>query len=571
MTAIWQKKQLSEKQNEIKKELALQLDINMAAAALLVGRGIDTAEKAREFIRPSLDGLHDPFLFNDMQKAVERLDYAIKKQEKILIYGDYDVDGITAVALIYRFLHAFYSPVSFYIPDRYTEGYGISFQGIDYAQAEGFTLVIALDCGIKSIDKVEYAKQKNIDFIICDHHMPDDSLPDAVAVLDAKRPDNTYPFTELSGCGVGFKLVQAYARYTHMPDESWKPLLELCALSTACDIVSMTGENRVIEYFGLKQIRTQPSIAFQCLISKCKIDPKRINVSDFGFKIGPRINASGRMKSGAEAVKLLISEDRQKILEQYEQIDAYNLERKEWETKITEEAFQQLHLDPDNEQKSTSVVCQRNWHKGVLGIVASRLTEVYYRPTIVLSESADGIVSGSARSAGGFDIYMAIDSCRDLLTNYGGHPFAAGVSMKTENYPLFKERFEAYVTQHILPEQKQPIIKYDEEIRFSDVTPKFFRVLECLEPFGPDNERPVFVTRGVHNHGGSKRCGKDLTHLKLDATDGSGEFMSGIAFGQGDFLEALTKQTVAICYRIEENEYKGQKNIQMQVQDIQIE
>ena len=535
MKYLWQIQTLSDEQAALRDKLTQELQISPVAAALLVRRGITTREQASAFVHPALSQLHDPMLMLGMREAEQRLSRAVDSGEKILIYGDYDVDGTTAVALMYRFLSAFYTNIDYYIPDRYTEGYGISFRGVDYAQEQGCTLIIALDCGIKSADKVEYARKRGIDFIICDHHMPGDEHPQAVAVLDSKQPDDPYPFKELSGCGVGFKLAQAYAQTHNMPfdtalnpllellamsiasdfDTALNPLLELLAMSIASDIVSLTGENRVLAYFGIKQINTRPSVGLQGLLKMTDLEGKQVNISDLVYRIGPRLNACGRIKSGRAAVELLISSDATVATEIAQTIEAFNSERKEKDEQITQEALQQLEADPEHPNKHTNVAYGANWHRGVLGIVASRLTENYYRPTIVLADTEDGLIAGSARSVGGFDIYSAIDSCRDLLTD------------------------------------KQ-----------------FYNVLRHLEPFGPDNPHPRFVTRGLINNRYTKRVGKQGEHLKLDLTDRS-VAISGIAFGKGDMAMYIQNgNAVDVCYSLEQNTYNGVTSLQMKVEDI---
>lgn len=564
----WQIQQLTAEQEAICAQLAGELNISPLSAAILIRRGLTTADAARTFIRPRMEDLHNPFLMRDMDKAVDRLTKAIENQEKILIYGDYDVDGTTAVSLTYKFLHSFYDKLDFYIPDRYLEGYGISFKGIDYAQEQGCTLIIALDCGIKSVDKVDYASKRGIDFIICDHHMPDDELPKAVAVLDPHREDDNYPYRDLCGCGVGFKLMQAYAIRHNMPVECLTPVLELAAMSVASDIVPITGENRILAFYGLKQVNLQPSVGLQSIMRIAGIQPGRLTISDLVYKIGPRVNACGRIKSGTEAVRLLITEDADLAVAMGEAINEYNKSRQDMDKEISEEALQQLKDDPENEQKFSSVVFAPHWHKGVVGIVASRLTETFYRPTIVLTGSDDGLISGSARSVSDFDIYSAIDSCRDLLTNFGGHVFAAGLSMKQENLPEFCRRFEEYVRNHITPSQQQPVIPVEEEIHLSDITPQFFRILQCLEPYGPGNPRPIFVTRNLINYRYTKRVGKNGEHLKLDLTDRTAS-ISGIAFGKGDLALYFQNGNAAdVCYELDENTFNGVTSIQMQVQDI---
>lgn len=569
MKYLWQIQTLSDEQAALRDKLSQELQISPVAAALLVRRGITTREQASAFVHPALRQLHDPMLMCGMREAEQRLSRAVDSSEKILIYGDYDVDGTTAVALMYRFLSAFYTNIDYYIPDRYTEGYGISFRGVDYAQEQGCTLIIALDCGIKSADKVEYARKRGIDFIICDHHMPGDEHPQAVAVLDSKQTDDPYPFKELSGCGVGFKLAQAYAQTHNMPfDTALNPLLELLAMSIASDIVSLTGENRVLAYFGIKQINTRPSAGLQGLLKMTDLEGKQVNISDLVYRIGPRLNACGRIKSGRAAVELLISSDATVATEIAQTIEAFNSERKERDEKITQEALQQLEADPEHPNKHTNVAYGANWHRGVLGIVASRLTENYYRPTIVLADTEDGLIAGSARSVGGFDIYSAIDSCRDLLTNFGGHVFAAGLSMQPANLPEFKRRFEQYVAEHITDEQLMPVIRVEEELLLQDIDKQFYNVLRHLEPFGPDNPHPRFVTRGLINNRYTKRVGKQGEHLKLDLTDRS-VAISGIAFGKGDMAMFIQNgNAVDVCYSLEQNTYNGVTSLQMKVEDI---
>ena len=553
------------------KRLAEELHISEKSAALLVRRGLTSAEDARLFVAPNFQNLHDPFLMKDMHEAVTRLTDAVQNGEHILIFGDYDVDGTTAVALMYKFLCSVVDDsenrIDFYIPDRYSEGYGVSLQGIDYAEKTGCTLIVALDCGIRSVEEVEYAKQKGIDFIICDHHLPGAEIPKAVAVLDAKRDDCQYPFHELCGCGVGFKLAQAYALQNKVGNEKIEDLLGLVAMAIASDIVPVVGENRILAYFGIRKLNTNPSVGLQSLMNVAGIDSGVITINDLVYKIGPRINACGRIRSGKDAVRLLITDNAEEAAQMSEEINRQNDIRKGLDQQITNEALEMLSSDPENENKKSTVVCGENWHKGVVGIVASRLIDTYYRPTIVLSFT-DGMISGSARSVGGFDIYSAIDSCSDLLTNFGGHIFAAGLSMKPENLDAFKERFEKYVSEHILPEQMQPVIEVETEISFSDITAQFFNILRHLEPFGPGNPRPVFVTRNICNYLYSLRVGKRGEHLKLDVTDRTGA-LQGIAFGKGDFaLPLMNGENMDICYELQQNNFNGQTSIQMMVQDI---
>ena len=575
MQSIWQFNTLTEEQQQLRDQLAQDLQISPLSAGLLISRGLCTAAEARSFIRPQLSGLHDPFLMKDMTEAEARLSEAIAGKQRILIYGDYDVDGTTAVSLVFSFLRQFTDAIDFYIPDRYTEGYGISFQGIDYAHSTGCQLIIALDCGIKSVDKVAYATARGIDFIICDHHKPGEELPAAAAVLNPHREDCLYPYTELSGCGVGFKLMQAYAIQHNVQMDSLRALLPLLAMSIASDIVPITGENRILAHFGLLQINKCPSLGLRTIMSLAGLQPGRITISDLVYKIGPRVNDCGRIRSGADAVRLLTTDNPHEAEELAQAVEDNNNERKGLDKTIFEEALQQLHEDPLTDQNSATIVFAPHWHKGVVGIVASRLTENYYRPTIVLTQGDDGLISGSARSVSDFDIYSAIDACRDLLTNFGGHDFAAGLSMFPENLPAFKKRFEQYVSEHIQPHQKAPIIHVDAEILLADITPQFFRILQCLEPYGPGNPRPIFVTRNLINYRYTKRVGKQGEHLKLNVTDrsintaGSPVFIDGIAFHQGDFAPLLQNgQAVDVCYRLEENFYNGHVSIQMQVEEI---
>ncbi len=567
MDSIWKIRELSDDEQALTKQLAQELCISELSARMLVVRGIRTADAARKYIRPTLDEINDPFLMRDMDKAVARLEKALNDGERILVYGDYDVDGTTAVALMYTFLKGLTDNVDFYIPDRYTEGYGISFKGVDYAQSTGCTLIVALDCGIKAVDKVEYATNRHIDFIVCDHHTPGDELPKAVAVLNMKRADCNYPYKDMSGCGVGFKLVQAYSQ-THNISIPWHTMLPLVVMAIASDVVSVTGENRVLAFYGLKEINNSPAPGIAALIEVAGIDPKHVTITDLGFKLGPRINACGRLYSGRDAVELLITDDVEFARQRAQDINSYNAERQTYDRTTAEEALAMLAADPDNEKKHTTVVYSPTWHKGVVGIAASRLTETFYRPTIVLTAGDNGVISGSARSVAGFDIYTAIDSCRDLLTNFGGHQFAAGLSMLESSLPEFKRRFEEYVAAHITEEQQHPTIQVEAEIEYADITDQFFKVLRCLEPFGPGNPRPVFVTRNVINNRYTKRVGKTGEHLRLDVTDRTAA-ISGIAFGKGDLaLHLQNGNAVDICYVLDENVFNGVRSIQMMVEDI---
>ena len=569
MDTQWNIRQLTATQQDTAERLSSELEISPLAGRLLAGRGIRTAAEARAYIRPSLDSLHDPFLMRDMGAAVDRLCQAIDGHERIMVYGDYDVDGTTAVALMYSFLRTQTDNLTYYIPDRYTEGYGISTKGIDTAKAEGCSLVIALDCGIKAIDKMQYATQLGIDFIICDHHTPGEQIPQTAAVLNMKRSDCLYPFKELSGCGVGFKLAQAYVQRRGLDIQTIYRLLPLLAMSIASDIVPVTGENRILAFYGLRALNARPSVGLQAIMQVAGISGKNVTMSDLVYKIGPRINAAGRIKSGAEAVRLLITDDAEAALRFAQDIDSYNQDRRDFDTKTTEEALEQLEKDPMNSGKFTTVVFSPEWHKGVVGIAASRLTETYYRPTIVLTASEGDIISGSARSVSDFDIYTAIDSCRDLLTNFGGHKFAAGLSMHRSDLPEFKRRFEEYVAAHIQPSQQAPTLDIEAEVELSDMNWKMYKILQCLEPFGPGNERPLFLCRHLINNRNS-RAVSDGRHLHLDLTDRV-VAMDGIAFGQGDKATHLQNgNSVDVCFYLEENTFRGRTTLQMNAQDIKL-
>lgn len=567
MEIKWNIKTLSPEEQHAAERLSTELDISPVAGRILAGRGIRTAAEARAYIRPSLESLHDPFLMRDMTTAVDRLCRAIDTHERIMVYGDYDVDGTTAVALMYSFLKTQTDNLVYYIPDRYTEGYGISTKGIDTAREQGCSLVIALDCGIKAVDKMEYANSIGIDFIICDHHTPGDTIPRAVAVLNMKRSDCLYPYKELSGCGVGFKLVQAYAQRRGInPQETYR-LLPLLAMSIASDVVPLTGENRILAFYGLRALNASPSVGMKAIMEIAGIGGKTVTMTDLVFKFGPRINAAGRIKSGAEAVRLLITDDAEAALLFARDIDSYNQDRRDFDTKTTDEALEQLQKDPMNPKRFTTVVFSPGWHKGVVGIAASRLTETYYRPTIVLTAGDDDIISGSARSVSDFDIYAAIDSCRDLLTNFGGHKFAAGLSMHRTDLPEFKRRFEEYVAAHITPEQLRPTLEIEAEVELSDMNWKMYKILQCLEPFGPSNERPLFLCRHLINNRNT-RAVSEGRHLHLDLTDRT-VAMDGIAFGQGDKAAHLQNgNAVDVCFYLEENTYHGRTTLQMNAQDI---
>ena len=569
MNMNWHIETLTAEEQAAAERLTNELEISPVAGRLLARRGLRTAAEARAYIRPSLDSLHDPFLMRDMGAAVDRLCRAIDGHERIMIYGDYDVDGTTAVALMYSFLRTQTDNLIYYIPDRYTEGYGISTKGIDTAKEKGCSLVIALDCGIKAVDKMEYANSLGIDFIICDHHTPGEIIPKAVAVLNMKRKDCLYPFKELSGCGVGFKLVQAYAQRRNIDPQEVYRLLPLLAMSIASDIVPVTGENRILAFYGLRAINAFPSVGLQAIMQVAGIEGKTITISDLVYKIGPRINAAGRIKSGSEAVRLLITDDAENALQFAKDIDSYNQDRRDFDTKTTDEAIEQLQKDPMNPEKFTTVVYSPDWHKGVVGIAASRLTETWYRPTIVLTAGEDDIISGSARSVSDFDIYTAIDSCRDLLTNFGGHKFAAGLSMHLKDLPEFQRRFEEYVAAHITPEQRVPTLDSEAEVELSDMNWKMYKILQCLEPFGPGNERPLFLCRNLINNRNT-RAVSDGRHLHLDVTD-TVVAMDGIAFGQGDKANHLQNgKSIDICFYLEENSFRGRTTLQMNAQDIKL-
>lgn len=548
--------------------LAREVNIHPALGRLLLKRGIKTATEARRFFRPQLSDLHDPFLMNDMQVAVDRLNQALGRKEHIMVYGDYDVDGCTAVALVYKFLSQFYSNIDFYIPDRYEEGYGISRKGIDFAAEMGVKLIIVLDCGIKAVEEVAYAREKGIDFIICDHHVPDDELPPAVAILNPKRHDNRYPYTHLSGCGVGFKFMQAFATSNGIEFNKLSSLLDLCAVSIASDIVPIMGENRILACQGLRCLNTNPSIGLRAIVEVCGLSEKELSMSDIIFKIGPRINASGRMQNGKEAVELLVEKDYQAALEKAGCINLYNEARKDLDKQMTDEAFKQVEQLSGLDDRRSVVIYNESWHKGVIGIVASRLTEQYYRPAVVLTRS-DGVATGSARSVSGFDVYKAVQSCSDLLENFGGHTYAAGLSMKVENVPEFAERFEAYVQEHIMDTQTEATLAIDAYLDFKDVTFKFYQQLKRFAPFGPQNERPVFCTRRVYDYGTSKVVGRGQEHIKLELVDNkSNNVMNGIAFGQSSQARYIkTKRAFDICYAVEENTHK-RGEVQLQIEDI---
>ena len=562
--------------------MAAATGISPVLANLLVQRGIDTLEKAKKFFNPQLSDLHDPFLMKDMDKAVERVERAVRNREKIMVYGDYDVDGTTAVALVYKFLRQIgHKDLLFYIPDRYTEGYGISTKGIDHAARKGTTLIIALDCGIKAIEKVDYAKRKGVDFIICDHHLPAEEIPRAVAVLDPKRADCSYPFDELSGCGVGFKLVQAYCQKNGIPFQQIEPLLDLLAVSIASDIVPLVDENRILAHYGLLRLNASPSKGLLSIIKICGLDRHNITIDDIVFKIGPRINAAGRMRmdendenaapSGGYAAVNLLIEGNESLAEEFGSvIDGFNQDRKCIDRSVTQEAHDFIEAHAELKAAKSTVIYNPRWMKGIVGIVASRLIETYYRPTVVLTMS-NGFVTGSARSVPGFDLYQAIESCSDLLENFGGHMYAAGLTMRPERVEEFTRRFNAYVEENIDPITLQPQVEIDSELFFSNITPAFRRDLNRFQPFGPGNPAPVFVTRGVVSHGETKLVGADCEHLRMDLMQRQkpNTTIQTIAFQQPTHYEWIRAgHPIDVCYQIVENHYRGSVSVQLRIKDI---
>ena len=566
-------------ESSVIQHLSEVLNIDATLANLLAQRDIKTFDEAKSFFRPSLDDLHDPFLMNDMKVAVERIEAAIRNEEKVLIYGDYDVDGTTAVALVYSFLSNYYDNIEYYIPDRYDEGYGISYKSIDYAAENNFSLVIVLDCGIKAVEKIAYAKSKGVDYIIGDHHRPGETLPDAVAVLDPKRIDSTYPFDELSGCGVGFKLVQAFAKKNNIPFKTIEKYLDLVVVSIASDIVKITGENRILAYYGLKLVNSNPRPGIEAILKFSNVSKKNENnngepaftknmtISDLVFLVGPRINAAGRIEDAENSVKLLLAKSLDEAEELAKQIDDFNTERKNLDFQITLEAHEMIKNDKKLLEASTTVVYNESWHKGVIGIVASRLIESFYRPTVVLTKS-NGLITGSARSVKDFDVYDAVDACSDLLEHFGGHKYAAGLSLKPENLVAFQKRFEEYVASTIQENMLTPEIEIDAKLCLNDINKKFFRILKQFAPFGPGNMSPVFMTENVIDTGFSRIVGKN--HLKLDVVHPHirGYPISAIAFQQSDAYDIVKKGPFNICYHIEENEWNGTVKLQLNIKDI---
>ena len=555
-------------QGNAAKDLGEKLGISPILASLLIRRGITTESAAKRFFRPQLADLINPFLMKDMDAAVDRLNDAMGHKERILVYGDYDVDGCTAVALVYNFLRQFYSNIDYYIPDRYDEGYGVSKKGIDFAKETGVKLIIILDCGIKAIEEITYAKEQGIDFIICDHHVPDEVMPPAVAILNPKRPDDTYPFKDLCGCGVGFKFMQAFAKNNNIPFSRLVPLLDFCAVSIAADLVPVVDENRILAFHGLKQLNQNASLGLKAIIDICGLNGRELSMSDIIFKIGPRINASGRMENGKKSVDLLVEREYSLALNQAKHIDEYNEQRKDVDRQMTEEANQIVARLESQKHQSSIVLYDEHWKKGVIGIVASRLTEIYFRPTVVLTRD-ENLATGSARSVAGFDVYAAIKSCRDLLLNFGGHTYAAGLTMKWADVKEFRERFQAFVEEHIEPEQREAILDIDAVIDFKDITKKLHTDLKRFAPFGPGNSKPLFCTLDVYDFGTSKVVGREQEHIKLELVDSnSNNVMNGIAFGQSASARYIkSKRSFDIAYTIEDNVFK-RGAVQLQIEDI---
>jgi single-stranded-DNA-specific exonuclease len=553
-------------------KLAKELNINSVLSTLLVQRGIRSSDKANAFFNPEMKNLYDPFLMKDMNKAVERIEQAISNGEKILIYGDYDVDGTTSVAMVYSFLRKYYDKLYYYIPDRYNEGYGISYKGIEYAELNRIKLIIALDCGIKATDKINYANERGIDFIICDHHTPGSTLPKAVAVLDPERKDCKYPFKYLSGCGVGFKLLHAYSLKNNIPFDELTQYLDLIAVSIASDIVPLIDENRILSHYGLKKLNDNPSVGLHAIVCVAGLEEKTISVDDIVFKIGPRINAAGRIESGKKAVELLTSENEQEAIIHCQKINSFNQARRNIDKNITEEALKEIESYGSNYKYST-VLYNRNWHKGVVGIVASRLIESFYRPTIILTES-NGFATGSARSVIGFDLYKAISGCSDLLESFGGHRYAAGLTLKIENIPKLRDRFEKIVKDTITPDQLIPQIEIDTELNLKDITPAFFDILKKFEPFGPNNMNPIFFAENVVDNGYGKVVGSGEEHLKLSLIQEEEPYnvFPAIAFNQAHHYEKISKGLgFDIAYTLTENHFRGVTTIQVNIKDIKVD
>ncbi len=553
--------------------LSRELGIVRPLAQLLVQRGITTFEDAKMYFRPNLSNMHDPFLMKDMDLAIHRIMEAIELGEKVMVYGDYDVDGTTAVALVYSFFKDHFEAIDYYIPDRYDEGYGVSAKGIDYAAQQGISLIIALDCGIKAVDKIEYAKNKGIEFIICDHHNPGELIPDAVAVLDPKQDSCNYPYKDLSGCGVGLKLVQAYCKKTGQPDDRIYDYLDLVVVSIASDIVPITGENRIMAYFGLKKLNENPSIGLKAIIEVAGIDHKEIKIEDIVFKIGPRINAAGRMESGRKSVDLMVCGVSKDAAIISKTIDNFNIDRRNIDMEITRQAIEMIRSNVQLQEKKSTVLYDPEWHKGVIGIVASRLLDHFYKPTVILTKSS-GFATGSARSVNGFDLYQAIESCSDLLENFGGHKYAAGLTLKIKNIQKFTDRFEKIVRENIDPEQLIPVVEIDTELRLMEINDKFFRVLKQFQPFGPENQSPIFISENVVDNGYGRTVGNKGEHLKLTLIQEENPFkvFSAIAFHQGQDFQKINKGVpFDICYQLMENEFRGKVNLQINIQEIKFD
>ncbi len=571
MTSKWKYSPLTSQEQKLENELDKRYAACPPVSHLLVQRGISSVEEAERFFHPSLKDLHDPFLMPGMDKAVSRLNRAMGAKERIMVYGDYDVDGTTAVALVYKYLLNFYSNIEYYIPTRYDEGYGVSLRSIDYAAEQGVKLVIVLDCGIKAIEEINYARSKGIDFIICDHHMPDDELPDAAAILNPKLEGSTYPCPHLSGCGVGYKFMQAFAISNGIPGAELECMLDLVAVSIAADIVPMVDENRIMAYHGLRRLNSNPNLGLRAIIRICGLSGREITISDVIFKIGPRINASGRMQSGKEAVDLLVARDVAEALEKGKAIDQYNQDRKELDKRITEEANAIIDARGSEEsEKKSIVIYNKDWHRGIIGIVASRLTELYHKPAVVLTLT-NGLATGSSRSVQGFDIYKAIDATRDILENFGGHTYAVGLSLKEDKIDQFTRRFEEYVAANIQPSQLKPTLDIDAVITFAQITGEFVATLRRFNPFGPGNQKPVFCSKGVMDFGTSKLVGRNLEHIKLELVDDtSGKVFNGIAFNMAEHFEYIhARRPFDICYTIEDNKHQGAGGgIQLLIKEI---
>lgn len=560
-------------EEELIASLSGELGIDKPLTQLLVQRGVKNYDEAKAFFRPDMANLHDPFLMKNMDLAIQRIQSAIETGEKVMIYGDYDVDGTTAVSLVYSFFKDHFHDIDYYIPDRYDEGYGISFKGIDYAAQRGFTLIIALDCGIKAVEKIEYAREKGIEFVICDHHNPGELIPDAAAVLDPKQIDCPYPYKDLSGCGVGLKLIQAFGIHAGFARDHIYDFLDLVVVSIASDIVPITGENRILAHFGLKKLNESPSIGMKAICDVAGIELKEIDIEDIVFKIGPRINAAGRMESGKKSVDLLVSEKRSEAQVISKKINNFNVDRRSIDTEITKQAIEMIRGNAKLQEKSSTVLYNPDWHKGVIGIVASRLLDKYYKPTVILTKS-NGFATGSARSVNGFDLYRAVESCSDLLENFGGHKYAAGLTMKVSKVKEFTERFEKIVNETIDPEQLIPVVEIDTELQLKQIDPKFFRILKQFQPFGPGNINPVFLSENVVDNGYGRRVGGQNEHLKLTLIQEENPFQvfPGIAFHQGPCIEQVSNGApFDICYQLMENEFRKKITLQIHILDMQFD